>query len=100
LQRGDPAHTEAATVADTVHLVVNGQFRVTRADEIGVQRMHIAAHAAVAGRHQRLAQHVAPEKIAKAQILGLAQVAVRPHRLQGQQIQQIAKNSAHWVSMK
>ncbi|KAG0740209.1 hypothetical protein G6F24_017091 [Rhizopus arrhizus] len=67
LDRGDPAHREAAAIAGTVHVVDDRVVDVAGAQEIGVQRMHVAAVVDRSLRRgQCLAQHLPAEHVLAA----------------------------------
>ncbi|KAG1246515.1 hypothetical protein G6F68_014609 [Rhizopus microsporus] len=72
LDRGDPAHREAAAIAGTVHVVDDRVVDVAGAQEIGVQRMHVAAVVDRSLRRgQCLAQHLPAEHVLGADVAAL-----------------------------
>lgn len=90
LDRGDPAHREAAAITGAVHVIDDGVVDVAGAQEIGVQRMHVAT-VVDRGlcRRQRLAQHLAAKHVLGADVAALPaeQVVLQP--LQREQVDQL-----------
>ena len=96
LNRGDTTRAETATVAHAVHRIHHRQRGIARAQKITVQGMHMPRFFyGLAGRRQRLAEHLAAEQLAKAQVLAAAAKEVFLDRLQGQQVHQIFQYLAH-----
>ena len=86
LDRGHPAHREAAAVTGALHVVDDGLVDVTGAQEIGMQGMRRAAVGhRLLRRRQGLAEHLAAEHVAGADVAALAAEQVVFQALQAQQ---------------
>ena len=70
LDGDDASGGEGATIPDPVNLVEDGHGRIAWAQEVGVQRVHLAVLDGSPCRHQRLARHLATED-ALALLVGL-----------------------------
>ncbi|MCY1559041.1 hypothetical protein D9M68_960340 [compost metagenome] len=99
LDRRHPPSAEAATIAHTVDLVDHRQRGIARAQEIAMQRMHMAIRLdCLAGRRHTLAEHLAAEQLAETQVLTDATKEVLLDGFQAQQGDQFVQYLTHAAS--
>ncbi len=98
LDRRDPAGAEAAAVAHPLHRVDHRQAGVAGAQEVAMQRVHMALRLhRLARRRQRLAQHLAAEQLAEAEVLADAAEQVLLDGFEAQQGDQFVEHLGHGV---
>ena len=103
LDRGDAAHGEGLAVAGAVHVVDDRRLDVARAQEVGVDRVHVALAVGVQAGAERLlrgrqglAQHLAAEDVLGADVAALAAEEVVLEALEAEQVDQFGDDgNAH-----
>ncbi len=88
LDRDHAPAGETAAVAAAVHLEHDRHREVAAAQEIGVQRVHLPAFDGARGRDQRLAEHLAPEHLRRADVAAVAAEQVVLDPLEVEDLQQ------------
>ncbi|MCY1338606.1 hypothetical protein D9M69_244680 [compost metagenome] len=98
LDRGDAAGAEAAAIAHPVHRVDHRQAGVARTQEVAVEGMHVALRLhRLAGGRKGLAEHLAAEQLAEAQVLADAAEQVLFDGFEAQQRDQFVEHLGHDV---
>ncbi|MCY1350556.1 hypothetical protein D9M69_367920 [compost metagenome] len=96
LDGGDAAGAEAATVADPLDRVDHRQAGVARTQEVAVEGMHVALRLhRLAGGRKGLAEHLAAEQLAEAQVLADAAEQVLFDGFEAQQGDQFVEHLGH-----
>ncbi|MCY1420420.1 hypothetical protein D9M71_360410 [compost metagenome] len=96
LHRRHSAGAETAAIAYPVHLIHHRQAGIARAQEITMQRVHVAVlFHGLAGRRERLPQYLPAVQLAKTQVLATPTEQVFLNGFQAQQIDQIVQHMAH-----
>ena len=92
----DAAGDEALAVAQPVDGVDDRALQVARADEVPVERVHRAVRRdGLRGGGERLAQHLAAEDGAPAEVLAVAAEEVAVEALEGEEIDEVGQQSLH-----
>ncbi|MDT4861373.1 hypothetical protein FQZ97_959750 [compost metagenome] len=96
LDGGDAAGTEAAAIAHPVHRVDHRQAGVARTQEVTVEGVHVAlGFHRLAGGGEGLAEHLAAEQLAEAEILADAAEQVFFDGFEAQQGDQFVEHLGH-----